>query len=420
MPDIFDQVAAQKPTGDIFDQVAAPAAPSPPAESGPPPAPPEGYASHYLKSLIDQTKQQWASTQEFRDREAQVAKGVTEAVKKGDFGSAAEMLITHLYHAAGGAAKGLGSNIVAGVMPQSDERDLSKEQPLGAPITPFPGVSGALEGFADETAANAPSMAAKAATAAEPGTVQKIIKGKKVAQAPAQESLKSAAKAGAKEGGASTVQPASLRESLSGPIDSVESAAKQNYQAMDQATGGRFQPNLDKLTNVNNKLKAIAGTDEAKEAELAASKTRLEWQQEQLFDEASAKGVPKQVVETARGQFRQAQAMRDLESRVFKNTSVVAGNVEHGTPETINVNRAVTALQKLQDDTEFGGPRLEQALGKQGAKQLLGDMYAAQRLGVQALSHQQIAKWIGPIVAGSVGLGAVTKGISAGVSALSR
>jgi hypothetical protein len=218
-------------------------------------------------------------------------------------------------------------------------------------------------------------------------------------QPEAQSALQGAAKAGASEAGASTVAPQSLRESLTAPIDSVESAAKQNYQTIDAATDGKFQPNADKLKNVTNKLKSIAGTDDVKEAELEATKTRLEWQQEKLFDEAAAKGVPKDVVDTARGQFKQAQAMHDLETKVFKNPSMVAGNAAHGTAETVNVDRAITGLQKLQDNTEFGSPRLEQALGKQGAKDLLDNLYQAQRAGVKAVDAKRILTRIGKYAA---------------------
>lgn len=369
---------------------------------------PSTYTS-YFKNVIDQTKQQWAAGQEWRDREAAVAKGVTEAVKKGDFGGAAEILIPHLENAAKSVAsrgyENFKENI--GVTPPSDPNRV-----LGGPIMPIPGVGSLAGEFADEVASAVPSAART--VAAEPaGMVQKITQGKEIAQPQAQTALSTAAKSGAKEAGASTVAPQSLRESLGAPIDSIESAAKQNYQAIDEATGGKFQPNADRLANVNNKLKSIAGTDDAKEAELVASKTRLEWQQEKLFDEAASKGVPKEVVDTARGQFKQAQAMHDLDTKVFKNPNIVSGNIAHGTEETVNVDGAIKALQKLQDNTEFGSPRLEQAVGKQGAKQLMDDMYAAQRLGVKSLQTQELAKMIGKYV------GLPIAGAAAGAAAYS-
>lgn len=257
-----------------------------------------------------------------------------------------------------------------------------------------------------ETGAGAAAGGAALDTAvAGAGALKGLIKtaGTEI-QPEATAGLQAASKSAAAEGGASTVAPQSLRESMTAPIDSIESAAKENYQALDKATSGKFQPNMDKLNNVNNKLKAITGTDDEKEAELLASKVRLEWQQEKLFDEAAANGVPKDVVGTARTQFKQAQAMRDLETKIFKNPSVVAGNASHGTAETVNVDRAVTALQKLQDSTEFGAPRLEQALGKQGAKDLLDNLYSAQRSGVKAVDAKQLLGKIAKYTAGATGV----------------
>lgn len=360
----------------------------------------------FWQATIQSAKDAWTNSQPIRDQEAQVAKNVSGAAKKGDFGTAAEILLNHLgergAQVAGAAYHGATENIKNAILPQSYNRDLSTEKPLGSPLTPLPGPGGALEEFVGE------ETAGRAAAPTGPGIVKKIIKGEGVSQEPARESLRNAVNASAGESGASVVQPQSLRESLSAPIDSIESAAKNNYQAMDNATGGKFQPNLDRLNNINNKLRAIAGTDDAKEAELAASKTRLEWQQDALFDEAAGKGVPRDVVDTARAQFKQAQALHDVQSKVFKNPNIIEGNIAHGTPETVKVNEAIKALQKLQDNTEFGAPRLEQALGRDGAKQLLDNLYAAQRMGVSGVRVQNIAKWIG---GATIGSGALVKAI---------
>lgn len=93
-------------------------------------------------------------------------------------------------------------------------------------------------------------------------------------------------------------------------------------------------------------------------------------------------------------QFKQAQALKDLQEKVFKNPNIVLGNVGAGSDETVNIDEAVKALQRLQDDTRYGSPRLEQALGKQGAQDLLTNMYAAQKSGMTAMSRQQFAKLI--------------------------
>jgi hypothetical protein len=287
------------------------------------------------------------------------------------------------------------------------------DHPLAQPVPPpLPGLSGALEGAAAEsTAATAAAQATRGAEAvAQPGAIKQIVQGKAVAQPQAQAALKTAATSAANSAGVSTVPPEGVRSLLEDPISSIEAQAKANYKAMDEVTGGKFQPVVDSLKNVNEKLRSsIEGTPEYAEAQ--ATKTRLEWQQEKLFDEAAKNGVPKTVVENARAQFRQAQAMRELESKVFKNPTNVPGDVAHGTDETVNVDSVVKALRKLADNKEWGSSRLEQALGSpEAADKLLDDMYAAQRLGVKAMDRRTLAERIGITVGSGVGLYEALKG----------
>jgi len=52
-----------------------------------------------------------------------------------------------------------------------------------------------------------------------------------------------------------------LRDAVQ-PAQAVRSQAKGLYRQIDEATGGKFQPNADALANVNVKLRNITGTDE--------------------------------------------------------------------------------------------------------------------------------------------------------------
>lgn len=99
-------------------------------------------------------------------------------------------------------------------------------------------------------------------------------------------------------------------------------------------------------------------------------------------------------------------------TKSVKNPNIISGNVAHGAEETVDVAKAVKALQKMQDDMEFGAPRLEQAFGKQGARAILEDMYTAQKSGIKAMTKQQWAKRIAQYV-GSPTLGyEVIKGLA--------
>jgi len=269
------------------------------------------------------------------------------------------------------------------------------------------GVEGAVKGRSVSAAATgaAAGAATGAAVAASPMLTNPFKRAASAAgdyisdiwqgAGAAQEPTQAAVREGAQAAGI-TVQPQELRTALEHPIDMLESQASENYKAMDTATNGKFQPNVDALKNVNKELQAVAGTNPAREAELESAKIRLEWQRDQLLDEAVTKGVPKETVTLAKTQFRQAQALNDLDSKVFKNLNVVDldGNVK--------VDAALKALQKLQDNTTWGAPRLTQALGKDAADTLLQSLRDARQQGITALSRQ---KWavLAAKVAGAAG-----------------
>lgn len=231
------------------------------------------------------------------------------------------------------------------------------------------------------------------AVGAVPDVADQIIKGEKVAQPAADAALRQGASAASKEAGLSTVQPNSLRTVLEDPIDSLETQAKAQYRQIDQAAGTDFKALNDKLSNTEYQIRQLTETeaDIAKEAQLEQSRTAIIEKIEAAKHEAIANGVDPEILDEADATFKQANALRDVEAKVFKNSGVVKGNVVHGTPETVNVDAAVKALQKLQDADSFGGSRLEQAFGKAGAKAVLDDMYAAQRAGVKAMTRQQWA-----------------------------
>jgi hypothetical protein len=260
------------------------------------------------------------------------------------------------------------------------------------------GVAGDLEGSAN-AATHAYDPATGTIEPVQPGIVKQIVKGEDVAQPSAQSALRQGAKAGGD--GLNTVQPQSIRTVLEEPIDTLTSSAKADYRAIDQAAGTDFKALNEKLANTEYQIRQLTGTEEdvAQEAKLEASRTALTDKIETAKQQAISSGVDPKLLEQADAKFTQARALADLEAKVFKNTSVVSGNYAAGTPETVNVNSAVKALQKLQDTSKFGASRLEQALGKEGANSLLKDLYAAQRSGVKALSRQQmvikIAKLVG-------------------------
>ncbi len=238
-----------------------------------------------------------------------------------------------------------------------------------------------------------------------PGLVKQIVKGEKVAQKPAEQALRT----GAQAAGGKAANP-SLRTVLEEPIDTISSQAKAAYRQVDEAAGTDFKALREKLENTEYQLRQLTETEEdvAKEAQLEKSRVAIMDKIDAAKKQAVQAGVDPKTLEQADEQFKQAGALKDLQAKIFKNPNIVAGNKAVGAEESINVNQAVKELQKLQDNTKFGAPRLEQAIGKQGAQALLKDMYAAQKAGVQAMTRQQWAARLAKAAAATgVGYGAL-------------
>src|ERR1035437_7954267 len=115
----------------------------PPSDQQTPP--PQGI----LSGLISKAKDAWSAGQNKRDSESAMVNETVEALKRGDFGSAAETLLDHLTH----SAKSVGQGIVGGLADdyQSAKDTLTnkhdsfdpahpeKTQTLGTPIIPMGG-----------------------------------------------------------------------------------------------------------------------------------------------------------------------------------------------------------------------------------------------------------------------------------------
>jgi hypothetical protein len=199
----------------------------------------------------------------------------------------------------------------------------------------------------------------------------------------------------------------SLRDSLAEPIKAKEQVNDALYDRFDNDSGTNTKAINQKLKNINKQLRSLTGTDEdlAKAEKLENARGQLEQEMQSAISIARERGTPPEVLEEADDAYKQMSAMTDVERKVFKNPNIIGGNIKHGTPETVNIDAAVKALQKIQDDESYGAPRLEQAFGEEGAKKLLDKMYAAQRQGIHAMKMKQVLKW----TAGIVGAGAATK-----------
>jgi hypothetical protein len=206
-----------------------------------------------------------------------------------------------------------------------------------------------------------------------------------------------------KSAGATPTIPSSIRDVFDEPAQTIEANSKALYKQIDDATGGKFQPNADKLANVRLKIRDSSGIDPDLDDKLLAQKTRLEWQQEKMFDDAEANGVPRDTVEQARTLWKQKSALEDL-GDIFNKKSNVSG------PRPELVQTGVEGLPAEQynfkgianDINAMDPQRLKLALGKDGSQQLTTAVNLAAKKGFLA---SKFVKAVGSIALRVAGYG---------------
>ena len=274
------------------------------------------------------------------------------------------------------------------------------------------GVAGAEKGAAIGGAVGAAGgFVSEAMSRLRVNPFRQMLEGKNIAQEPAEAAARSAVQQGVAQVGLQTAQPSSLRTIVEEPITAVNGLKKQIYGQVDQAAGTDLKTLYDKLDAINDKID-LEASGSPEEARLEAQRTSQMQTIEDAKQAARAKGVDVDSL-LAKGDalHTKEMALRDVQKAFFKNPNLIEGNTALGTPETINIDSAVKILQRLEDNTKFGAPRLEQAFGKDGAHEMLREMYAAQRAGLKAMQVQRLAKWLGGIVGAATVGGAAVEGI---------
>jgi hypothetical protein len=242
-----------------------------------------------------------------------------------------------------------------------------------------------------------PGMA-KRATAAEegasavsrPSTVQNLIKGKGVAQEPAQAAIREAV--GANEGapllsGDQTVVDSKLAD--------VAQQAKTAYAKRDAVAGFDTKTAEQDLVDYQRAVKQPGQSAEVIErtnTKIADIKSKL----------ADAQGAMKEAgidPKEAPRLFQSQKAGSDFKKALVRNTDVNG---------VVKVDPFITSLKNLQF-SKYGN-RLEQFFGKDGATSLMGNLQQAQADGVHAIKVRAIAKWV---AGGIAGVGGAIEGISA-------
>jgi hypothetical protein len=187
-------------------------------------------------------------------------------------------------------------------------------------------------------------------------------------------------------------------------VETAKSTMHDLYQQAGSAKEVATRPLVEKIRELDARLDSLNGTDDALDQSMEAG--NLERQRARIVRQIEdTPGTDKAALEKANAGYKQYRALDNVQKKVFKNPSVVSGDVKFGTPETVNVDKAIDTLKRLQ--TNRYGDQVKAAFGEEGTNDLFSELYRAQRMGVHAIRSQRIAKWIAGVLGASAGVRAV-------------
>ena len=246
------------------------------------------------------------------------------------------------------------------------------------------GANAAKEGYQAVKGAVAGGKAAEGG----PGIVQQVLKGKGVAQQPAQAAIRAAV--GADEdaallGGNKTI--------VDEHLNNIAQQEKAAYSKMDEAAGFDVKEAKIRLKNDQYKIKQLGNT-EADQTQREKLTTAIKDTSDRISD-AQKKMSDAGIDVTAADNLHKARmAGQEFKKALVRNLS--------SDGETVNVDGLLTATKGLRALSKYGD-RMEQFLGKQGADELIQQLQNAQKLGKKAVATQDLAKsiarWTGGVLA---------------------
>ncbi len=232
------------------------------------------------------------------------------------------------------------------------------------------GVGNVLIPGAINTAKELPALFDTLKTVIKPGVIQDAFQGE----------IRNLLNDAAQEAGVNPSGAASIRDVANDVSTALQNKAKQSYQALDDATGGRVQRFSDSIKAVQQKLRnlnGIATPDD--EGAWVERLNDLQDSHEKAMQEAEAAGVPRTLLDQANADFRKSKAMVDLSQNIRASSEGLRPELATGAkkpiPETVNTGKLNSRVNKLYD---FG--RLQDALGDQRSGDLLratNDAHAA-------------------------------------------
>ncbi len=184
---------------------------------------------------------------------------------------------------------------------------------------------------------------------------------------------------------------ASIRDSVQDVADAVKARSKGAYQALDEASNGRWQRFDDQLSNLRDKMAETSGIDDEAYSKFEQRAQDIEAAQNDLINGLVKEGkISPDLAESATADYKQASALSDLSQQIRNSTKGRAGF----DAEQVNVSSLRDRANKLYDSG-----RLQQALGEDGADRFMQQISEANRVGKEAISRaklvKNVAKWAG-------------------------
>ena len=181
---------------------------------------------------------------------------------------------------------------------------------------------------------------------------------------------------------ATPTQPSSIRDVMGNAARAVYASAKDDYAALDQASGGRWQRFDDQIQNINDKIGDV--TDDEDYDKWAQQLDKVEAARDKMVSDMVAEGkVDPAIADRATAAYKRSMALQEADKAVQMSTERVPSPDGSSMVNRINPDKLSPRLQKLNDIPINGGAsRLEQALGADGAQGLV-DSTDATRLAMQ-------------------------------------
>lgn len=225
-----------------------------------------------------------------------------------------------------------------------------------------------------------------------PSLVKQVMKGKEVAQEPAQTAIREAT--GAEKG---TKLLEGNKSIVDEKIQDLFGQERSAYAKQDKVAGFDMKSLHEKLDNTEEQIRNLTDTEEdvAKEAKLEKSRTAIMDKIGEAEGKLKGAGIDP---EEAKNIFKQRKAAEDFKKAIVQHSS--------SDGQSVNVDGLLESAKKMRFNKY--GDRLAQMMGDESkADEFMHKLEAAQDLGNHAVTVQKIAKWLG----GIAGIGAAGEAI---------